>query len=278
MGPVDAWAPQLFRWLGLGAALVAAVLYLRLFARDAAAEVRLRRGLLWAAVVAISVSLIWRTVELGTVPLLTPSEALYFYGWLVFLVYLTLMRSPTQALVGALLVPFGAICVLLGAVTFPAETTVLPIFQSPLFAVHTLSAFLGYSALSVACCAGILYLVLHDQVVHKRMGGLFRRLPPLEDLDQLGFRTVLLGFLLLTVAIGVGAAWARSEWGVSWILEPKAVWALVSWAVYAVYLVVRGSRGWRGKRAAWLATAGFALSIAGFLGTNYWLASGRHVF
>ncbi|HSF02802.1 MAG TPA: cytochrome c biogenesis protein CcsA, partial [Solirubrobacterales bacterium] len=219
-----------------------------------------------------------RAVQLGTVPLLTPGEALYFYGWLVFLVYLTLMRSPTQALVGALLVPFGAVCILLGAVAFPAEATVLPILRSPLFAVHTLSAFLGYSALSVACCAGILYLVLHDQVVHKRMGGLFRRLPPLEDLDQLGYRTVLLGFLFLTVAIVAGAIWARAEWGVSWVVEPKTVWALVSWGVYAVYLVVRGGRGWRGKRAAWLATAGFAFSIAGFLGTNYWLASGRHVF
>jgi cytochrome c-type biogenesis protein CcsB len=278
MGPVDAWAPQLFRWLGLGTAVVAAALYLRLFARDAMGEVRLRRGFLWVSVAAMSVTLIWRAVELGTVPLLTPGEALFFYGWLVFLVYLTLMRSPTQALVGALLVPFGAICVLLGAVATTDAAAVLPIFQSPLFAVHTLAAFLGYSALSVACCAGILYLVLYDHVVHKKMNGLFRRLPPLEDLDRLGFRTVLLGFLLLTVAIVVGAVWARSEWGVNWVVEPKTVWALVSWGVYAVYLIVRGTRGWRGKRAAWLATAGFALSIAGFLGTNYWLASGRHVF
>ena len=278
MGPVSSWAPDFLRWLGIGAALAAAALYLRLFLQEEARQVRLGRGVLWLSVLAMTASLLLRGLEIGTVPLLTPGEALYFYGWLVFLVYLLLMRSPTQALVGALLVPFASLCVLLGALVLREDATVLPIFQNPLFAVHTLAAFLGYSALSVACCAGILYLVLHDQVAHKRMGKLFHRLPPLEDLDQLGYRTVLLGFLLLSLAIAAGAVWARQEWGVGWIFEPKAVWAIISWLVYAGYLVVRRSRGWRGERAAWLATVGFALSIAGFLGTNYWLASGRHVF
>ena len=196
----------------------------------------------------------------------------------VFLVFLLLMRSPTQSSVGALLVPFGALCALVGMAWGSGETAVLPLFRTPLFAVHTLAAFLGYSALSVACCAGILYLVLHDQLSHKRIGRLFHRLPPLEDLDQLAHRTVWLGFVLLTLAIAAGALWARQEWGVAWIWEPKGVWAIVSWVVYAGYLVARRSGGWRGERAAWLATVGFAVSIAGFLGTNYFLAAGRHAF
>ena len=100
----------------------------------------------------------------------------------------------------------------------------------------------------------------------------------LEDLDQLGFRTVVLGFLLLTVAIVAGAVWARQEWGVNWVWDPKAVWTTLSWLVYALYLFVRIRAGWRGERAAWLAASGFALSILIFLSTNYLLAAGRHVF
>jgi ABC-type transport system involved in cytochrome c biogenesis permease subunit len=111
-----------------------------------------------------------------------------------------------------------------------------------------------------------------------KMGRLYNRLPSLEDLDQLGFRTVVLGFLLLTVAIIAGAVWARQEWGVNWVWDPKAVWTTLSWLVYALYLVVRIRAGWRGERAAWLATMGFALSILTFLSTNYLLAAGRHVF
>jgi cytochrome c-type biogenesis protein CcsB len=277
MGPVEARASDLLRWAGLVAAAAAGALYARLWVSEAVADSRLRRALLWFAVACMTLFLAWRSATLGTVPLLSPTEALYFYAWLVFLVYLVLMRSPTQASVGALLVPFGAACALAGAWS-ASEATVLPIFRTPLFALHTLAAFLGYSALSVACCAGILYLVLHDQVTKKKLGRLFHRLPPLEDLDELGHRTVWLGFFLLTIAIVAGAVWARREWGVHWIWEPKAVWAASSWLVYAGYLVARWRAGWRGERAAWLATIGFAVSIASFLGTNYLLASGRHTF
>lgn len=278
MGPVETRASDILRWAGIAAAVVSAVLYARLWMTEAASETRLRRGLLWFAVGCMTVSLAWRAATLGTVPLLSPTEALYFYAWLVFLVYLVIMRSPTQASVGALLVPFGAACALAGVWTGHGPEVVNPIFRTPLFAVHTLAAFLGYSALSVACCAGILYLVLHEQVSKKKLGRLFHRLPPLEDLDRLGHRTVWLGFVLLTVVIVTGAVWARQEWGVNWIWEPKAVWAASSWLVYAGYLVARGRARWRGERAAWLATMGFAVSIASFLGTNYLLASGRHAF
>ena len=238
----------------------------------------LRRGLLWTSTALMTMALVLRSVQLGTAPLLSPIEALYFYAWLVFVIYLSLMRSPTQASVGALLVPFGTLCSIMGAVSFTTDIDVNPIFQNPLFSVHVISAFLGYSALSIACCAGILYLLLHDQVTHKRIGGLFNRLPPLEDLDRLGHRTVVLGLVMLTIGMISGAVWARQEWGVNWILEPKVVWSLISWMIYTGYLVARRLVGWRGERAAWVATTGFAVSIFTFLGTNYLLATGRHVF
>jgi ABC-type transport system involved in cytochrome c biogenesis permease subunit len=120
--------------------------------------------------------------------------------------------------------------------------------------------------------------VQHDQVSNMKMGRLYNRLPSLEDLDRLGFRTVVLGFALLTASLIAGAIWARQEWGVNWVWDPKAVWTTLSWLVYAAYLVVRSRAGWRGERAAWLAATGFAFSIMMFLGTNYLLAAGRHVF
>jgi cytochrome c-type biogenesis protein CcsB len=219
-----------------------------------------------------------RAIQLQTVPLLSPVEALYFYAWLVFLVYLVVMRASGHDSLGVLLVPFGTLCSLFEVTASATAMTVNPIFRNPIFAVHTMAAFLGYSALSVACFAGVLYLVQHDQVSNMKMGRLYNRLPPLEDLDRLGFRTVVLGFVLLTVAIAAGAMWARQEWGVNWIWDPKAVWATLSWLVYAIYLLARSRAGWRGERAAWLATTGFAFSILMFLSTNYLLAAGRHVF
>jgi ABC-type transport system involved in cytochrome c biogenesis permease subunit len=123
-----------------------------------------------------------------------------------------------------------------------------------------------------------MYLLLFEEIAHKRVGRMFARLPSLDDLDRLGHHTVLLGFALLTSGIVVGMVWARTEWGVLWVWEAKSVWTLLSWLVYLGYLLTRNLAGWQGSRAAWLATLGFALAAITFLGTNVALGSGRHVF
>lgn len=260
-------------------ALAAGALYARLlFAGENARAARARRWLLRGAVAFLSLALVARAIQLGTVPLFSPLEALTFYGWLVLVISLLLVRTPEQASVGTLLVPFGAACALVGALGALSTTPVNPLFRNPLFAVHTLAAFLGYSALSVACCAGILYLLLHDRLAHKKLGTLAARLPSLEELDRLGQRTVVLGLSLLTAGIVSGMVWAWQEWKVAWLWEPKGVWAILTWLLYAAYLVARNGAGWRGVRAAWISTVAFVASIFTLLGTNYLLGWGRHVF
>ena len=266
-------------WAGAALAAIASVLSLRaFFDPEAAASERTARRLLVAATVLMTVAIVARAIELGTVPLSSPLESLFTYGWLVFFVYLLLVRAPERPAVGTLLVPFGTLCALAGISGLTGSADIEPILKNPLFAFHALAAFLGYSALSVACCAGILYLVLHDQIAHKRMGRLAARLPSLEDLDALGHRTVISGLTLLTASIVAGMVWAKQEWNVLWIWEPKGIWALLTWVVYAFYLVARNSAGWRGVRAAWVSALGFVATIFTLLGTNYLLGWGRHVF
>jgi len=266
-------------WAGAACAVVASVLTLRaFFDPEAARGERAARVFLAGATLLMTVAIVARAAELGTVPLSSPLESLFTYGWLVFFVYLLLVRAPERPAVGTLLVPFGTLCALAGITGLTAPADVQPILKNPLFAFHALAAFLGYSALSVACCAGILYLVLHDQIAHKRMGRLAARLPSLADLDALGHRTVISGLTLLTASIVAGMVWAKQEWNVVWIWEPKGVWALLTWVVYVFYLVARNSAGWRGVRAAWVSAIGFVASIFTLLGTNYLLGWGRHVF
>lgn len=267
------------RWLGAALAVVASALYLQAFFSEGPRPARdPRRALLVSATALMTLVIAARAAALGTVPLFSPFEALYFYGWLVFLVFLLVVRQPTRIAIGSLLVPFGTVCAVVGGLGFAPPGDVNPIFRNSLFAVHTLAAFLGYSALSVACAAGILYLLMFDHISKKKIGALAARLPSLEDLDRLGHRTVILGFALLTVGIAAGMTWAWQEWKVVWIWEPKGAWVLATWLLYAAYLVVRNAAGWRGERAAWMTTVGFALSIFTFLGTNYLFVWGRHIF
>jgi ABC-type transport system involved in cytochrome c biogenesis permease subunit len=213
------------------------------------------------------------------VPLFRTFEALFLYGALVCLLFLVLVPPPSRSAMGALLVPLGAACAAAGALGLLAAplAPVNPLLRHPLFAAHTLLEFLAYSTLSVACCAGILYLLLHDRIAHKKFGPLLGRLPSLEELDQLAFESIGLGLLLLTAGMLAGALWARIEWGVAFLWEPKTVWSAFTWVFYVFVLLTRGGAGWRGVRAAWLSTLGFLANTLAFLGAS-WLYAGRPPF
>lgn len=268
----------ILRWSAVLCAAIASVLYAQTLAGPPASLSPIKERLVGVAALCMTFALVIRAEELGTVPLVTSLEALFFYSWLLLVIFLFLVRRAAHRTLGVFLVPLATILAAVSAAFMAPPEAVNALFQNRLFALHTVSLFLGYSALSVAFCAGVMYLLLHDEIAHKRVGRMFARLPSLDDLDRLGHRTVVLGFVLLTVGIAIGMVWARLEWGVAWVWESKSVWTLLSWGVYLGYLVTRRVAGWQGQRAAWLATLGFALSIFTLLGSNVLLASRRHVF
>ena len=276
--PNPEFVVAILRWSGVLCAALASVVFARTLTGPPGAVSPLGPRLVGTAVLLMTAALVVRALELGTVPLVTSVEALFFYAWLLLVVFLLLVRRAAHRTLGIFLVPLATVLAAVSAAFMAPPQAVNELFRNRLFALHTVSLFLGYSALSVAFCAGVMYLLLFDEIAHKKVGRMFARLPSLDDLDRLGHRTVVLGFVLLTAGIVIGMVWARREWGVAWVWESKSVWTLLSWSVYLGYLVTRRAAGWQGQRAAWLATLGFALSIFTLLGSNALLASGKHIF
>ncbi len=116
--------------------------------------------------------------------------------------------------------------------------------------------------------AGLLYLLLLW-----RRSGLESMLPATDSLDRLTYRTVAIAFPLLTAMIATGAYWANQTWGSYWSWDPKETWAAITWLIYAGYLHMRITRGWRGRRAAYFAIFGFIVVIFTFFGVTYLLPS-----
>ena len=129
-----------------------------------------------------------------------------------------------------------------------------------------------FSALVSGIFANLLYLLLLW-----RRPDLERLLPDADALDRITYKTICIAFPLLTLMIAAGAYWANRAWGSYWNWDPKETWAAITWLVYAGYLHMRITRGWRGRRAAYFAILGFAVVMFTFFGVTY-LLPGLHAY
>ena len=128
------------------------------------------------------------------------------------------------------------------------------------------------SGLVGAIFVSLLYLLLLW-----RREDLQRMLPSADELDRITYKTIAIAFPLLTLMIAAGAYWANRTWGSYWSWDPKETWAAITWLVYAGYLHMRITRGWRGRRAAYFAILGFAVVMFTFFGVTY-LLPGMHAY
>ncbi|MEE3718948.1 c-type cytochrome biogenesis protein CcsB [Tumidithrix elongata RA019] len=98
-----------------------------------------------------------------------------------------------------------------------------------------------------------------------------------ETLDNLSYRTIGLGFPLLTIGIIAGGVWANEAWGSYWSWDPKETWSLITWLVFAAYLHTRITKGWQGRKPAILASFGLVVVWTCYLGVNL-LGKGLHSY
>jgi len=96
-------------------------------------------------------------------------------------------------------------------------------------------------------------------------------------MDAISYRAISLGFITLTVVIISGAIWTEKAWGRYWQWDPKGTWSFITWIIYAIYLHIRLSKGWKNKKAAWYAILGFISIIFTYIGVNTLLA-GYHSY
>lgn len=218
-----------------------------------------------------------RYISSGNLPITSLHEASSFYSWCIVLLFFYLEYRYKLDLLGPFTMPVVFILMLSSSV-LPREIRPLsPILQSYWLGIHTLLAFVGNAAFAMAFGIGIMYLIQEHNLKSKHLGGLFQRLPSLQILDEVNYKLITLGFPLLTLAIITGALWAESVWGTFWRWDPKEVWSLITWFIYALVLHARLTARWRGRRAAILSIIGFISVIFTFFGVNLLLKS-LHVF
>lgn len=224
-----------------------------------------------------TLSIIYRYINAGHIPISSPHEATSFFSWCIVLLFFIIEYRYRVGLLGSFIMPIVFI-LMLSSSMLPREIKPLsPLLQSYWLGIHTVFAFLGNAAFAMAFGIGSMYLIQERYVKSKHLGSIFRRLPSLQTLDEINYRLITVGFPLFTLAIITGSLWANTAWGSYWRWDPRETWSLITWFIYAIVLHARLLAGWRGRRASILSIIGFLTIIIAFFGIKL-LKKGLHVF
>jgi cytochrome c-type biogenesis protein CcsB len=160
------------------------------------------------------------------------------------------------------------------AVLYTRAAQLVPALQSYWLLIHVTIAFVASALFTLAFSTTVLQLVQERRELARAAGNPPRRgrfmdgLPSARDLERSSYRLHVVAFPLWTFTVMAGAIWAEHTWGRYWNWDPKEVWSFVIWVVYAAYLHARATRGWDGRRSAYLALAGYGCILFNFLVVN----------
>ena len=235
------------------------------------------RMLLLIGVVLHGAGFVARYFVAGYTPITSLFESLTFSAFAIVAVFLGFELRYNLRVLGAFVAPLAFAFSVLAAFLPGEVRTLAPALNSYWLPVHVILLFFGNAVFAVAFGAAIMYLLMEKELKTKKMGPIFKRLPSLNVLDDINYRCLTIGFPLLTLGIITGSIWAEYAWGSYWSWDPKEVWSLITWLLYAALLHGRLTVGWRGRKAAILAIVGFCAVLFTFLGVNL-LLPGLHTY
>jgi len=169
------------------------------------------------------------------------------------------------------------------AVFYTQAAQLVPALHSFWLVIHVSVAFVASALYTLGFSTTVLQLVQERRELARAAGRAPRRgrfmdaLPSSAALDRSSYSLHVAAFPLWTFTVLAGAIWAESAWGRYWNWDPKETWSFVIWVVYAGHLHARATRGWDGRKAAYLALAGYACILMNFMVVNVFFV-GRHSY
>ena len=242
--------------------------------------VKRREKLFRAGIGAISLGAVFHLVALveeglavGHFPVTRLSEAASLFAFLLAGSFLLVYWKYRFQSLSVFIFPLVFVLTLIAVVEHSTAAWGPPLLRTAWLYLHVPLIILGNTAFFLTFAAGVMYLIQERELKSKKPRAFYHRLPPLEVVDDLAYKSLAIGFPFITLGIVTGALWASSEWGPGWSRDPKIALSFVSWFIYLILLFARWSSGWRGRKAAYLAIAGFIVILVTWA-TN----SGMHSF
>ncbi len=242
-------------------------------------------SLTWLGTLLLGAGIIFRGLSAGRVPIGNMYEFSLAGGFAVGLTYCLLSLTRDLRWLGL----FITIPVLLDlglaiTVLYTESAQLVPALNSYWLAIHVTAAVVCLGAFTMGAALSCLYLVAQaaeDRAAAGmepgRSAAIAQRIPSADRLDLMAYRIHAFMFPIWTFAVIAGAIWAEAAWGRYWGWDPKETWAFITWVIYAAYLHARATAGWRGKKAAYVAIAGYAAILFNYFIVNIFV-QGLHSY
>lgn len=223
------------------------------------AKQREARAFLFFGFLCISAGVSWRWIQVQHLPMRNVFEVFLWLGALIFPIStlcrhgLGVGREWADALLG-FVVLFPA-----GFVFKETPGNLPPALQSWLFGPHVASYMLAYMFMARACIEAVVSTAYCGAKPERA-----------KQIERGALRLANAGFPLLTMGLVLGSIWAKIAWGEYWGWDPKEMWALASWLIYAGYFHFRFMFGQRHVlwNNAWL-ISGMAVIVLTLLWVNF---------
>ncbi|HXY80653.1 MAG TPA: cytochrome c biogenesis protein CcsA [Gaiellaceae bacterium] len=188
----------------------------------------------------------------------TWAGSLNLFVWLVVGAYLIWGCRKPYRLLGLGVMPLAAALLVVARAGGGTGVGTRSHYSNLFLVVHVGLVLAAFAGFTLAAALSGLYLWQERRLKRRAATILRRPAPSLATLDRLAGRTVAVSLPALTLGIAVGIV-RLVERGDR--VDALVVATLVTWLVWTAYIVLRTARGWTGRRAAYLALAGFALVI-----------------
>ncbi|MBB6143353.1 ABC-type uncharacterized transport system permease subunit [Silvibacterium bohemicum] len=216
-------------------------------------------GLAWFAHLVSSVEMLALAHRLMPVGM---HEVQSMLALLISTVFLVIALRYRTLSFGIFALPLAFLLVVVPALGPDKYTFASPVIRSGWLFVHVTALLMAYAALIFSLIASFLYLIQERRLKDKRSPGFLNWLPPLDTMDQIAQRTLILGFHGMTIGLLAGSLIAQESVGAAYFADPKVLLSFVMWGLYVVMLFVRRSTGLRGRRAVYLSSIVFLVMLS----------------
>ncbi|HVP75523.1 MAG TPA: cytochrome c biogenesis protein CcsA [Gaiellaceae bacterium] len=188
----------------------------------------------------------------------TWAGSLNLFVWLIVGAYLIWGCRKPYRLLGLGVMPLAASLLVVARAGGGTGVGTRSHYSNLFLVLHVGLVLAAFAGFTLAAALSGLYLWQERRLKQRATTILRRPAPSLATLDHLAGRTVTFSLPALTLGIAVGIVRLVDSGD---HIDALVVVTLATWLVWAAYIVLRTARGWRGRRAAYVALAGFALVI-----------------